>query len=179
MEIWESVRGYEGYYEVSNMGNVRSVARIEIRSNGWRHSIKSKILSGRKRGQKQKYLAVKLYKNKMNTDASIHILVAKEFIPNPHNHNQVNHKDRNTFNNCAYNLEWTDNKGNQEHSISMGARKSLMKKVEIQTILGDPIMIVRSIKLASLITGAERHSILLVMNGKQKRAKGFKFKLVA
>lgn len=110
-EIWKDIAGYEGYYQVSNMGRVKSLDRLGI--NG--RKLKGKILPQRKRSG---YWAVSLRKDGHNTDMSVHRLVAEAFIPNPDNLPQVGHKDEknlktsNECNNNVENLEWVTAKEN-------------------------------------------------------------------
>ena len=94
-EIWKNIKGYEGKYQVSNLGNVKS-----LKTN--RNLYYSK--SGN-------YYRVGLYKEK-RTMYSIHRLVAEHFIPNPENKPCVNHIDTNTFNNNVLNLSWCSYKEN-------------------------------------------------------------------
>lgn len=90
-EIWKDIEGFEGLYQVSNMGRVKSLRRNII--------LKSQIArSGYKR--------IQLYNNKGYKHFQIHRLVATAFISNPDNLPQVNHKDENKANNCVDNLEW-------------------------------------------------------------------------
>lgn len=91
MKEWKNIEGYEGLYQVSNLGRVKS-----IRSN----TILRPYDIGRG------YLAVKLCKNGINKNHKLHRLVAEAFIPNPDNLPCVNHKDENKANNCVDNLEW-------------------------------------------------------------------------
>lgn len=98
-EIWVDIKGYEGLYQVSNLGRVKSLERID--SLG--HKRKEKIF----KPQKNKgYLRVSLWKDGKGKKYSIHRLVAIAFIPNPDNLPEVNHKDENKFNNNVDNLEW-------------------------------------------------------------------------
>lgn len=99
MEIWKDIKNYEGLYQVSNFGNVRS-----LRTN--------KNLYYSKSGKDKKYLKVGLFKNRKRVMAYIHRLVAETFIDNPNNLEQVNHKDENSKNNCIDNLEWISCKEN-------------------------------------------------------------------
>lgn len=98
-EIWRDIEGYEGLYQVSNKGHVKSlkwgkerILRPMINSSG--------------------YLKVQLYKNTAHQYRYIHRLVAITFIQNPDNKPQVNHKDENKLNNCVENLEWSTAKEN-------------------------------------------------------------------
>lgn len=108
MEIWRDVNGYEGLYQVSNYGRVKSLAK-----NGRKELILklSKTIWG--------YLDIQLYKNGRNHHERIHRLVAKAFIPNPNNLPQVNHIDLNRQNNRVDNLEWCDVQHNYWHTRSL------------------------------------------------------------
>ena len=100
-EIWKDIEGYEGLYQVSNLGRVKSLAR----KTGNQYN-KENILS--KERTRKGYYRVQLTKNKEHKHYPIHRLVAIAFIPNPDNLPCVNHKDENKGNNCVYNLEWCD-----------------------------------------------------------------------
>ena len=102
MELWKDIQGYEGYYQVSNEGRVKSLERdVE-----WRGTIRhqsERILkeSTHNRGYKR----VRLCDGKSNIKL-VHRLVAEAFIPNPNNYPMINHKDENPSNNRVENLEW-------------------------------------------------------------------------
>lgn len=112
-EIWKDIDGYEGLYQVSNLG--------EIMSLNYMHTKQSQILKIKK--TYDGYNRVNLCKNGKVTTCSVHILVAKAFIPNINNKPQVNHKDGNKDNNRVDNLEWVTGKENVIHSIKTGLRK--------------------------------------------------------
>ncbi len=101
-EIWKSIEGYEGLYEVSNLGNVRSL--------NWHLTGTIRVLKPRQNGYG--YLSVILYKNGKMKKFYVHRLVASAFLPNPQNLPQVNHKDENKTNNSIENLEWCSCKDN-------------------------------------------------------------------
>ena len=107
-EIWKDVKGFEGKYKVSNLGNIYSIKKDIIISPTYNH---------------KGYLRVSLY-NKKQYILTIHRLVAKAFIPNPKNLPQVNHKDGNKTNNCVENLEWCDNSYNIKEAYRLGLKKS-------------------------------------------------------
>lgn len=95
-EIWKDIEGYEGKYQVSNIGNVRSL--------DYRHTGKIKRL--KLNTDKSGYSRLRLYKEGKPEDYLVYRLVAQAFIPNPNNLPCVNHKDENPRNNCVWNLEW-------------------------------------------------------------------------
>lgn len=103
-EEWRPVVGFEGLYEVSSLGVVRSLDRQVNSKNGSKKSIPSKIIAVKK--TKFGYLAVHLSKDGKDCNRLIHRLVAEAFLPNPEGLPQVNHKDENKTNNAVWNLEW-------------------------------------------------------------------------
>ena len=107
MEIWRKIEGYEGLYEVSNLGQVRSF-----------YSGEAKIL--KPWVDKDGYLTVTLYKNGKGYAKKVHRLVAVAFIPNIDNKPQVNHIDGNKQNNTVDNLEWVTSKENIQHAWNTG-----------------------------------------------------------
>lgn len=114
-EIWKDVTGYEGLYQVSNFGNVKSCDRVVLAGMNSNHTyqhIKSKLL---KTGG-GKYKQVILCKDGKIKAFTVHRLVAQAFIPNPNNLPCINHKDENPSNNRADNLEWCTYKYNNEYN---------------------------------------------------------------
>lgn len=121
-EEWRSIEGYEGLYEVSSYGRVRSLDRYEINNLGYKRLLKGKILSpGIK---KDGYFIVSL----KNKNFRVHRLVAQAFIPNPEGLPQVNHKDEDKSNNNVDNLEWCDSKYNNNYGTArIRTRETLVK----------------------------------------------------
>lgn len=116
METWKEIKGYEGIYEVSNQGRVRSLDR---HTTGKRNRIiKGKVLS-----QVENffgYCIVYLCKDGKQKPTRVHRLVAEAFIPNPENKPVVNHKDGNPKNNIIQNLEWCTQAENIQHAHDTG-----------------------------------------------------------
>ena len=111
MEIWKDIEGYEGLYQISNLGRVRSLARA---------TTSGKVL---KQMKKHGYMNVCFSKNNVDKYFRVHRLVALAFIPNPENKPTVNHIDGNKANNNVSNLEWATHSENETHSY-----RSLGKK---------------------------------------------------
>lgn len=101
MEQWKDIKGFEEYYQVSNLGNVKSKDRYTNHNYGGLKLQKGKLRNPTKAGN---YLKVDLYPG--NKQISIHRLVAEHFIDNPNNHKVVMHKDNNPHNNSIDNLQW-------------------------------------------------------------------------
>ena len=101
-EIWKDVVGYEGLYEVSSLGRVKSVKRNKILSQ--KHNWDG-------------YLRIQLWRNNKNKYVSIHRLVAEAFIENPNTKPFINHIDGNKQNNKVDNLEWCTQKENIKHAF--------------------------------------------------------------
>lgn len=116
-EIWKPINGFVGVYEVSNLGDIKTLER-KVNNNGGIKVIKEKILAP-KRGYRG-YRMVSLRKNGTSFSKRVHSIVAEVFIPNPENKPCVNHIDNNTGNNSTLNLEWVTHKENMEHSAKQG-----------------------------------------------------------
>ena len=114
IEIWKDIEGYEGFYQVSNLGRVKSLERDVFNPRGTviRH-MKEKILV--QNIGKLGYAYVNLYLNGKMKTIKTHRLVAMAFLPNPENKPMVNHKDEVKTNNVVDNLEWCDNKYNANY----------------------------------------------------------------
>jgi hypothetical protein len=117
----ESIKGYEGMYEISNYGRVKSLARTIIYSNGAVHKVDEKIKNARK--NPDGYRRASLSKGSIKENYSIHRLVAEHFIPNPNNLEQVNHITGDKERNEAWNLEWCTESDNMKHAHKTGLIK--------------------------------------------------------
>lgn len=129
-EIWKDIKNYENLYQISNLGNIKSLVGF----NGHKYIKREKNLKPWKNKTHDNvdyYLCVTLVKNKIHTKKSIHRLVAQAFIPNPNELPEVNHKDGNKQNNRVDNLEWCTCKENQNHSWTILKRKSNKQKAKI------------------------------------------------
>ena len=162
-EIWKDVKGYEGKYQVSSFGRVKSFAR-----NG--RILKPAL-------NKNGYLLVNLWNNNHSKSFYVHRLVAEAFIPNPLNLRFVNHKDECKTNNFVENLEWCT----KDYNESYGTRNQRISEkhnvaVEQYDLEGNLIKVFESQSIAAKELGTYQGNISACCLGKQKQHKGFVFK---
>lgn len=130
-QIWKSVEGWEGFYEVSTKGKVRSLKR-KILHKGKSRTIQGKVLRPRiHKRYNYRSASVLLCKDNKGKETMISRLVAIAFIPNPENKKEVNHKDNNALNNRVQNLEWVSHYENMMYSYSQGRLNN--KRLTIHT----------------------------------------------
>lgn len=173
-EIWKEIDGYPNYM-VSNLGNVKSLERVIMKSNGKRQTIKETIRKGVK--DKDGYLIVTLYDEYHNMkNIKIHRLVAQAFIPNPNNLPEVNHKDEDKTNNNVDNLEFCTTRFN----LTYGNRlKKVIEKISKKCYQYDLnkklINIFPSTQEASKFTGILQSNISACCRGEYKTTHGYIF----
>lgn len=164
-EIWKPIIGYEGLYEVSNYGNIKSL--------NWRNRNIEKCLYLKKHNKG--YFQVELVKNKKRKMVLVHRLVAEAFLENPLNKPQINHKDYNRSNNSVENLEWCTINENMTHSAIRRKSKPTKRKEKIiqLDLQGNIVKIWNS--CVSIKTDKNYHqtSIFECCEGKRKTAYGF------
>ena len=179
MEIWKDIVGYEGLYEVSNFGRVKSLKGHE------------KILKPANNGNG--YLFVYLWKNGKGKQSYIHRLVATAFISNPLNKPCINHIDCNPQNNNVDNLEWVTQRENIQYAYKLGRKKSGFENVSAeQRAINNKKFKSKPIIAINLTTGKKIHfesireagrklnlsagHINDVLKGRYKQTKGYTFK---
>lgn len=173
IEQWKKVDGFNGIYEVSDWGNVRSIDHYANSKSGNKvHFYKGKIKNQTK--TESGYSIVGLYKGKSPWPARVHVLVALAFVENddPINKTQVNHIDENKDNNCAWNLEWCTpkyncNYGNRTEKIMDKKRKPVVGRNSD----GEIVCRFGSAKEAEQYGYSNEH-ICSCCKGKRKRHKG-------
>lgn len=189
MEIWIDVKGFEGLYQVSNQGRLRSLDRPVKQRNNSIQVKKGKLIAQSENNKG--YPLSNMSKGNKRYSRATHRLVAEAFIPNPENKPQVNHIDGDKENNNVDNLEWVTAKENTKHAIENGlmkpclnnakrasdiARKINKKKVDMYDKSGVYIRSFNSLIEAEEKTGAKRKGISEVACGRQKTAGGFIWK---
>lgn len=118
-EFWKDIKGYEGLYQVSSLGNVKSLNRVVYRGK-IPINLKGKYLSFNRVGNTYKTNPYHAVRFKKGNTILVHTLVAEAFIPNLNSKNQINHKDLNKNNNNFKNLEWTTQLENINHYKALG-----------------------------------------------------------
>lgn len=126
-EIWKSVVGYEGLYEISSLGRVKRLARVAVDALGRKRPYKDKILVNRI-GKQTGYPCVNLSKNGKVATLNIHKLIADAFIPNPDNLPCINHIDENRANSVLSNLERCTYKYNMMYGSAPQKRRASLKR---------------------------------------------------
>jgi DNA-binding XRE family transcriptional regulator len=125
-EVYVDIPGYEGYYQVSNYGNVRSLDRVIKEKTGKTQTLKDRIL--KQRTNPSGYYYIGLGKNGSKATFAIHQLVAQAFLDNPNNKPTVNHITGIKTDNNVSNLEWATYSENLEHAYNSGLRASVSSK---------------------------------------------------
>lgn len=174
-EIWKDIQGYEGLYQVSSLGRVRSLDREIIYSNGHRRVHRGKILSFEI--TRNGYVKYELSEKSVRKYPLGHILVAEAFLPNPDNLPQINHKNEIKTDNRVENLEWCTPKYNLEyndryhrfehHSPHMSTRKPVILSKNGVEYKFD------SAKTAGAELGLDNSAITKCCKGKIATTKGY------
>lgn len=173
MEEWRDIQGYEGMYQVSNEGRVRSMDRTIRTSTGDRF-YKGRIISGRVTNG---YIYFDLYVMGKRKEARANRLVAEAFIPNPNNLPEVNHIDENPSNNKVENLEWVTHKQNMNHGTCQERRARKQSKRVQMISNGVVINEFCSMREAQRVTGIGCGNISHCCQGKRKYAEGYQWRL--
>lgn len=162
VEKWRDIIGFNGLYQVSTMGRVRSLDRVELQKNGIKRKRKGRImvLSRKRTG----YLSAHLSKDCKTFDLNVHRLVAMAFIPNPKNLPCINHKDGNRENNEVDNLEWCTYLYNNTYDNAR-VRAALARKRVIQrfTLDGELIAEYRTVNYAASQLGFPHSRLHAIM----------------
>lgn len=163
-EVWKDIKGYEGLYQISNYGRVKSFnCEVNCYPNAKR------IIKGRIRKapiDKDGYYRIGLSKDHKQKHYYVHRLVAEAFLPNPNNYKSINHKDENKKNNRADNLEWCTIRYNNLYNNKIDKlTKSKYKKVIQYDVDMQLIAVYESIKQASSETGIKRAVIARACRG--------------
>ena len=177
-EIWRDIKGYEGFYQVSNLGMVKSLERTVTRKNGRKFFVKERIL--KPSTDHYGYLQVNLCNSSGKVkNFAVHRLVCEAFHENPENKPCVNHIDENKTNNVVSNLEWCTYKENNNHGThNAKVAKALSKPVGQYTRDGELIKIWQSSREVQKQLGFSYGNISQAALGKIKTAYGYVWKYI-
>lgn len=185
VEIWKDIIGYEGTYQISNLGRIKSLERI-LPSDGIRVQShrKERLLKGNKdrKGYHRISLSVNCVKSKM---LSKHRLVAIYFVDNPYNKPEVNHINGIKSDNRAVNLEWVTRSENQYHAYATGLKKpakstrggkyNSRSKPILQIFEDGTIKKWEGIRRAAIGLNLSPGNIGMACKGRHKKCGGFKW----
>lgn len=176
-EAWKPVKGYENYYEVSNLGRIKSLARTV----SWKN--RAGNISSRQDGEKiiapdvlqTGYVRVKFRVGGIVKAYSVHRIVAEHFIDNPSGKPCVNHKDGNRTNNKVNNLEWCTYSENNLHEWRVLGKKSYNSRKIKCVSSGD---VFNSVSDAAKYIGVCKQTLFNAMRNNNGACKGFIFEFI-
>lgn len=174
-ELWKPIKNYEGYYEISNFGRVKSLQRVWKDINGvvLRRKKESIMKPGYVKTPRGKYLHVTLSLNGIKTYPRINRLVAEHFCEKREGCNVVNHKDSNSINNHSDNLEWVTVLENVKHSWEFGNQYKQFGELNVHSRLkNEDVLKIRELAKIDGVThqsiadiyGVRRENITKIIN---------------
>lgn len=172
-EVWKDIEGYEGLYQVSNLGNVKSLDKRWNTSPDHAINVRGKMLKQRK--MYAGYMQVGLSRNGVTKTHRVHKLVADAFIVNPENKPQINHKNGDKTDNTVSNLEWCTASENQRHKVDV---LGINGGAEIPVMCLETGQIYKSVTEASKQTKANASHICAVCKGKRAKSAGYTWRYV-
>lgn len=158
-EIWKNIKGYEGLYQVSNLGRVKSL--------DYRHTGKEKVLTV---GIKDGYFIVNLWKNRRGKTTKVHRLVAEAFLPNPENKPHIDHVNTDRTDNRVENLRWCTIQENNNNPITR--QKSGKPVIGVNKLTGEEVWFACSYE-AQRVLGIGHSEITACCRGKRKSTGGY------
>ncbi len=169
-EVWKDISGYEGLYQVSNTGLIKSFRKWKRAGMPDEYILKPSISSNG-------YCQVTLYDGKTRHKFLVHRIVATEFIDNPNNYPHINHKDENKQNNSVENLEWCTVLYNNNYGTAK-FRSMITKSNPVEQYLPSGQILARyiSTSIASEITGIPKAQIKSCCIGECKSSRGYIWK---
>lgn len=166
MEVWKDIPGYEGKYQASNLGRIKSLPKRKGKGIGYvkdEEILKASV-------EKYGYARVVLHKDGVKKKYQVHRLVAKTFIPNPEQKGYVNHINCNKADNRVENLEWCTDSENMIHAFKNGLVHLPTRSVGQYDLQGSLIKVFNSMTEAEQETGVLRGNIWMCCVGQRKTA---------
>lgn len=177
IEEFKPILNYEGLYEVSNFGRIKSCTR-EVKSGSGFRVMQEHFITQKDDGNG--YLIVNLWKDNKLKHYKVHRLVASAFISNPNGLRDVNHKDENKYNNNVENLEWTSHKANINYGThnerSVNSRSKAVGQYD--KITKELLATYKNAYIAEEITGINESSISKCCRNIRKYAGGYSWKFI-
>lgn len=171
--MWEDVIGFEGLYQVSDQGEIRSIKRTKQNNRGFQEvNERIRVLTPDRYG----YLKVCLSKDGKHYVKSVHRLVAEAFIPNPNNLPEINHKNEDKQDNRVENLEWCTQAYNMSYGGYRNRQAISQGRAVIQFDGNKPIAEYYSTQEASRQTGIPQGNIYKACTGKRRIAGGYEWR---
>ena len=185
-EVWADIKGYEGLYQISTFGNVKSLSRSVKHSNGGTKILRERMLKT-KINSTTGYKEISLSKDGKQKYHLIHKLIAEAFIDNPHRLPVVNHIDGCKTNNDIFNLEWATYSENIRHAFANGLSHNNMtneisragnevQKKQVRCI--DDDLVFDSAREAADYYGVQLSNLSKVCNGKARTTGGKRFEFI-
>ena len=172
METWKDIENYEGLYQVSDKGRIKSFRKSTKLFCVDEYILKPTLSNNG-------YYQVTLYDNAKRKKFLVHRLVASTFIDNPQNLKYVNHKDENTLNNNADNLEWCDMAYNNNYGTAkLRAMLTTSTPVSQYLLSGQKIATYASASIAAKINGINKSVIRQCCRGETLSCAGYRWKYV-
>ena len=178
-ETWKDIIGFEGLYQISNLGRVKSLAKTWTVGKN-RNGVRSKPETIINVFQKGTYFNFSLIKDGQQKTANLHRVIAENFIPNPFGKKEVNHINGNKHDNRIENLEWVSSSENRKHAFDTGLKMSPKGKLHHASV---PVVVIfpkekRTISFvcgsdAGKYLGISKSNISKIMLGRLKRKKDF------
>lgn len=182
MEIWKPVKDFDGWYEISNGGRIRSLDRVicHVKDKTWNKE-KTQMNEGKMLTPQQNnkgYYYIMLYRNSKHVKRYIHRLVAEAFLPPPKNsYRVVNHINGDHQDNRPENLEWCTQKYNTQQAFDTGLVKT-RKRVRSTDIKTGETHEYDGVSIAARILGVSHSGISLCLTGKNKICKGCRWEYI-
>lgn len=179
MEQWKDIDGFEGMYQVSDQGKVRSVERtVKMKRGGKEYDMHHKGRVLRATVSKDGYEAVQLTKDSKPYTFKVHRLVARAFLHNPDNLPEVNHRDGNKTNNTVSNLEWCTRSHNIKHAFERGLIDKQNMKFNRKKVVRSDGVIFDSLTEAADASGSHVSDVSMCCHGRLAHTGGYGFEFL-